>query len=234
MRIRLVALAGLAVLLAACASTGASLRAGNSHVSSAVFSLRPVLCFAPPYAPSGQPGYQTTGTLPACSAQYGLTAAQLQVEPNSNSAAGFTSSSTIAPDPQFASYPSSSTEAQIADPVVLLPGSPATGGPDRYVVGPAQVTASSVQAAHSIFLNGQWMVNLTFTPTGAKQWDHLAKAQFHAIVAVVVNGTVVSAPITQPTQYSFTSFSGLVQLAGGFTEHQAKSLAAELAQGTSD
>jgi len=39
---------------------------------------------------------------------------------------------------------------------------------------------------------------------------------------------VVSAPITQPTQPSFTSFYGQVQISGAFTQQQAKTIAAEL------
>ena len=42
---------------------------------------------------------------------------------------------------------------------------------------------------------------------------------------------MISAPITQPTQSSFTSFGGQVQISGSFTEDQAKALATELNYG---
>jgi preprotein translocase subunit SecD len=77
-------------------------------------------------------------------------------------------------------------------------------------------------------LDGEWAIDLTLTPNGAAQWDRLAEQQFHAIVGVVINGRVVSAPITQPTQSSFTSFDGRLQISGGFTEHQAEVIASEL------
>jgi preprotein translocase subunit SecD len=162
-----------------------------------------------------------------------LTASRLHVDPSTGSVDGYTSNSKVPADPQFATYPSSSTEAQATAALVLLPGTPSAGGSDRYVVGPAEVTASSVESAQSAFIDGQWIVDLTLTATGSKQWDHLSEAQFHALVAVVVDGTVVSIPIIQPTQSTFTSFNGSVQLAGGFTEHEAKVLAVSLSRGTS-
>ncbi len=42
---------------------------------------------------------------------------------------------------------------------------------------------------------------------------------------------MISAPITQPTQASFTSFNGQVQISGSFTEDQAKTLATEFTYG---
>ena len=47
-------------------------------------------------------------------------------------------------------------------------------------------------------------------------------------LAIDLDGQVVSAPITQPTQSSFTSFDGRVSISGGFTEDFAKTLAADL------
>ena len=68
-------------------------------------------------------------------------------------------------------------------------------------------------------------IDLRLTPSGAVRWDALAHRQFHALVGVVVDGRVVSAPVNQPTQSTFTSFHGSVQLAGGFTESQAHEIA---------
>ena len=47
------------------------------------------------------------------------------------------------------------------------------------------------------------------------------------VVGMVVKGQLVAAPLTQPLQFSFTSFNGMVQI-GGFTGQQAKALASQL------
>jgi preprotein translocase subunit SecD len=43
---------------------------------------------------------------------------------------------------------------------------------------------------------------------------------------------VISAPITQPSQATFTSFNGQVQISGSFTQSQAQTLATELNYGS--
>jgi preprotein translocase subunit SecD len=56
----------------------------------------------------------------------------------------------------------------------------------------------------------------------------LGRARLHAIIGIEIGGKVVSAPIMQPTQSSFSSFNGQMQISGSFNEKQAKALAAEL------
>jgi preprotein translocase subunit SecD len=48
------------------------------------------------------------------------------------------------------------------------------------------------------------------------------------MVGIVDHGMVISAPITQPTQSSFTSFNGRVQISGDFTKQEARALADQL------
>jgi len=48
------------------------------------------------------------------------------------------------------------------------------------------------------------------------------------LTGVVINGHVVSAPVMQPTELSFTSFDGQLQMSGGISEQQAKAIASEL------
>jgi preprotein translocase subunit SecD len=76
-----------------------------------------------------------------------------------------------------------------------------------------------------------WAVNLNLTSAGASQWDTMAKQQFHAIIGIDLDGQVISAPITQPTQQAPTSFNGQVQISGSFTEDQAKTLATDFTYG---
>jgi hypothetical protein len=194
--------------------------------SGSAFSIRPVLCYAPPYSPTiGQAA--STEPLPTCSASSQLTPANLGVTPTSSNVNGYTVDSNIDPDPEFASYPSTPKSNLYPDATVLLPGT-STEGTGRYVLGPAGLTQSGVASAQATKQNGQWSIDLTLTNRGSAQWDTLAARQFHALIGVVIDGRVVSAPITQPTQSSFTSFNGQLQISGSFSERQAKAIASAL------
>jgi preprotein translocase subunit SecD len=150
------------------------------------------------------------------------------VTPNVSNVSGYTlNSSAIQADPQFATYQSTPAADDNGNVTVLLPATSASGG-GRYVLGPAGVSTSAVKSASAQHIAGQWTVNLVLTGTGSVEWDALAKAQFHQMIGVDVNGQVISAPITQPTATSFTSFNGQVQISGSFTEHQANAIAAAL------
>jgi hypothetical protein len=198
----------------------------GASVSVATFSVRPVLCYAPPLtASSGQPA--PTGTLPSCAPSYQLSAANLAVDPNPGNANGYTVKTSIQPDPQFASYASTPPSGASAASVVLLPGAPSLGD-TRYVLGPVGFSASGIKSARVAEQNGQWAVNLVLTNAGSARWDALVHQQFHAMLGIVDHGTVISAPITQPTQPSFSSFDGRVQISGGFTKQAARALAAQL------
>ena len=91
--------------------------------------------------------------------------------------------------------------------------------------GPAGITGADVATATVGHEAGLVSVTSTSRPAGPTRWDDLARRQFHAIVGVVVDGRVVSAPLTQPTLSSFVSFHGSVQLAAPFTAAQAEALA---------
>ncbi len=99
------------------------------------------------------------------------------------------------------------------------------------MLGPAGLTGTAVHSANAQLNNGQWAVNLNLTDTGSKQWDTLAQQQFHQIIAIDLDGQVISAPITQPSQQSFTPFNGQVQISGNFSEDQAKTLATDFTYG---
>jgi preprotein translocase subunit SecD len=191
--------------------------------------FRPALCYAPPLtvAKGKKP---STGPLPTCTAATQLTATNLQVTPNSNNVNGYTQNTNIAEDPSFETYRSTPPTNDSKNATVLLPGT-AAEGTGRYVLGPAQMTGTAVKSASAQLNNGQWAVNLVLTGAGSTTWDTLAKAQFHAIIGIDLDGQVISAPITQPTQAAFTPFNGQVQISGSFTEDQAKTLATEFTYG---
>lgn len=188
--------------------------------------LRPVTCFAPPY--SGTP---TSAALPeTCSApQYDLTASNLQISVDSMQPAN-----TVGPDPALAAFASSTPTFNDTHPnsEVLLPAAPESGQAGvRYLLGSAQVTNSGLQSMVAQHLASTWGVLVTLTETGAVQWDELASHQFHAYIAVDIDGQVESAPLNQPGQQTFSSFQGKVQIAGNFTEQTARGIAAMLNSG---
>jgi preprotein translocase subunit SecD len=190
--------------------------------------FRPALCYAPPFSLSkGQKA--STGPLPTCSASTQLTQANLQVVPDSSNVNGYTSNTNIEDDPTFAPYPSTSALNDNKTDTVLLPGT--SSGSGRYVLGPAQLTGTAVHSASAQLNNGQWAVNLNLTSAGSAAWDALSKQQFHQIIGIDLDGQVISAPITQPTQAAWSSFNGSVQISGNFTEDQAKTLANDLNYG---
>jgi SecD/SecF fusion protein len=77
-----------------------------------------------------------------------------------------------------------------------------------------------------------WTVDLTLTPEGSVLWDQAASKSFHAMVGIDLDGTVISAPLIQPSNTTFVSFGGQLQMSGNFTATQAKGIAAVLDNGT--
>ncbi len=101
----------------------------------------------------------------------------------------------------------------------------------RYLLGPLGANGTIVKTATAGVVPGTpgWVVNFTLTSKGSKTWDTIAQANFHKQVAIAVGGEVVSAPVIQPGQASFTSFNGQGQISGStgapITESQANSIA---------
>jgi preprotein translocase subunit SecD len=191
--------------------------------------FRPALCYAPELT-LAKGKKASTGALPTCSAATQLTAANLQVTPNSSNANGYTSNTNIQPDSQFATFKSTPSTNDAKGDTVLLPGTGGASG-TRYVLGPAQLTGTAVKSASAQLNSGQWDVNLVLTGAGSTAWDALSKTQFHAIIAIDLDGQVISAPITQPTNSAWSSFDGQVQISGGFSETEAKTLATDFTYG---
>jgi preprotein translocase subunit SecD len=165
-----------------------------------------------------------TGTLPACGASYALTAANLAVTPNPNSAAGYDSNQNIQPDPKYAKVASTAAAADDPSKTVILPvlGSPGV----RYLLGASQLTGQSIGKAYAqLNQTNQWVVNYTLTAKGSPLWDKVAQENFHQELAIELDGVIQSAPLIQPTQSTFTSFGGQGEISGSFTETSAKNLA---------
>ncbi len=189
--------------------------------------FRPLLCYAPNFAVTkGQVAKPAGTTLPACGSAYQLSQANLAVTPN-NSVYGY-SSNNIGADPQFAAYKSNTPAQDLENSTLLLPGLKGDGS-GRYVVGPSQLTGHAVKTAYATQdQTGAWVVNYTLTSVGSAQWDKVAQANFHQIVAIDLDGVVQSAPLIQPGQTSFSSFQGTGQISGSMTKTQADNLARAL------
>jgi preprotein translocase subunit SecD len=189
--------------------------------------FRPVLCYAPEYVPSVAKATikAANGKLPplptSCASQYQTTAANLDVNTSTGNAAN------VPPDPVFEAYKSTPSTKDTASKTVLLPGLPGSGA--RYLLGPSPLTGHAVKSALAQeSATGAWVVNYTLTsPSGSTGFDKLAQENFHALVAIELDGVVQSAPLIQPTQSTFTSFAGQGEISGGstFTEAYAKNLA---------
>ena len=197
-------------------------------------SFRPVLCGAPAYTPST--GVAPNGTLPASDPQYQTSQSNPGVTPSSNGVGGLVYAHIVA-DPMFAGYQSTpGDDANTPSTTVLLPNDPINqGGPyPRFVLGPAQMEGGALIAsaqAHFDRSIAGWIVEGTFTSSGAVQWDRATRADFHQYLAIDMDGVVLSAPLIQPTQTAFTSFAGKFQIAGAFTGTTARQLAALLESG---
>jgi hypothetical protein len=59
----------------------------------------------------------------------------------------------------------------------------------------------------------------------------VARASFHQLLALDVGGVVVSAPIIEPTQSSFTSFQGRGQVSGNWNQAEATRIASAMQSG---
>ncbi|MHB8330383.1 MAG: SecDF P1 head subdomain-containing protein [Acidimicrobiales bacterium] len=156
---------------------------------------------------------------------YQLTEVNLNV-----STSTFQPAAAIGPDPAFAHVPSTPASLDKPKNALLFPGTaaavPMPGA--RFVLGPAGLTNGDVQQASADYMAGEWLVNVTLTSAGSRAWDRLNQTQFHAYIAFVVNGVVISAPLVEPSQSTFASLSGPMQIAANFTQRSAQTLAAEL------
>jgi preprotein translocase subunit SecD len=96
------------------------------------------------------------------------------------------------------------------------------------VLGPAQLTNTSIKSASARSQSGSWFVLAKLTGSGSLAWDAIARKQFHSIVAIDLDGEVVSDSLVQPTLSVFHPFGGEVQISGGFTKAQAMAMAIDL------
>jgi hypothetical protein len=219
----------LVALLITATSSGSGPSGNRSNASLAATPgrgtelIRPVLCTASPFAGA----QRRNGPLPQCGARYAMTSTALSVTPTSASK-GYVAKF-ITPDPALTGYPNSTSDAP--GHVVLLGG--LTPGSPRYLLGPSEMrlSASDVESAsaHKNAL-GEWVVNVRLSAHGATLWDYVAHRNFHRFLAIDLDGNVVSASIIQPTQASFSSANGVLEVSGSPSGADARALAAAAKQ----
>jgi preprotein translocase subunit SecD len=77
-----------------------------------------------------------------------------------------------------------------------------------------------------MYPKGPWVVEYTMLGSkGAVLLDKVAEENFHQFLGIDFHGVVVSAPIIQPSQSSFSSFVGRGEISGNLTKSEATALA---------
>ena len=110
---------------------------------------------------------------------------------------------------------------------VVLNALPSDDSGSRYYLGPSALGSDVIDSAKRQFMPSQgWTVRINFTPHGSARFDSLAKAQFHKQVALVLEGTVMSAPTIEPVDQSFSSFGGRAVVSGTFNKDDGALIAA--------
>ena len=197
-------------------------------LAAARIELRPVECAAPLFAESRSPGQQPGPPLAAprleCESRYLLTAGALSVDTTTGQPAR-----NVGTDPALAYVASTSQTGDVASRTVLLATGQASGfSGERLVAGPAEVVNADIASASTTYVAPEWIVDLALTTSGTKKYLALTKNQFHAYVAIDIDGTVVSAPLIEPGQSSFGSLGAKIQIEAGLTMNHAVYLADDL------
>ena len=196
--------------------------------------FRPVECYAypeatPKHAPKNYVPPRGTVTVPPCAASSQITTSSLNVQPNANVPAGFTSNN-VPPDSQYVNTPSTSVlKPNYENSTVLLPAvaNGCGGGGARCVLGPSEMSGHDIANAQATQnQTGAWVVDYTLNGSaGSTKWDQVSEQNFHLPLGIELDGNVYSAPIIQPTQGSWSSFQGRGEISGSLTQQDAQNLA---------
>jgi hypothetical protein len=192
-------------------------------IASPSLLVRPLLCLSDPYV--GASASRAVNLPSTCAGT------PYAIAPAIPDSVGY-SESHLVHDPALAGYPSTTParDAQNPDGVALLPVAGTTQV--RYLVGPTALTLSSkVASAQVVQEHGNWIVRIQLDPQAAAQWDQIARTYFHLQITVDLNGSVVTAPLIEPSQNSYTSFNSQIELSGSQSKVSAEVMAAALESG---
>jgi preprotein translocase subunit SecD len=135
----------------------------------------------------------------------------------------------VSSDPALLNVPTTSPETESRSDYVILPASASSGfAPDRLVLGPSTVGYSELASAEASKHDGIWVVDISLTSAGTKRLQNLAQQQFHAYIAIEVDGKVLDAPLIEGTATSFKTAGLGLEIGGQTTESDALTLADDL------
>jgi len=167
--------------------------------------FRPVLTTLPPYDPATATSTTTT------------------------TVAGATPT---APTSDGSDIPTTTAAEDLPGATVVLPGRKSGDtAPERYQLGPTELTGKAISGAKAGFRESNWAVDVDFTGSGSGKWDELGQKNFQKQVAIVLDGVVQSAPVIQGDNQAFESFGGSATISGSFSESEARDLALVLRYG---
>jgi hypothetical protein len=195
----------------------------SALIASPSLLVRPVLCLSDPY--------QAVSPSPAVSLPSTCAGTPYAIAPAIPNSIGYSENSPVH-DPVLAGYPSTTPAQDAQNPggVALLPVAGTTEL--RYLVGPTALTLSSkVASARVVQEHGTWIVRIQLDPQAAALWDQVADTYFHLQIAVDLNGSVVTAPLIEPDQTSYSSFNSQIELSGSQSKVSAEVMAAALQSG---
>lgn len=209
------------------AVTGGPAELTDAHsplLASPALLVRPVLCLGGPYDGSR--------ALPAANVSTACIGTPYVLQPVTPDGNGY--ESTQSSDPALSQYPSTSPAQDSSDPntVALLPQAQQADsiGFLRYLVGPSQLALTAKVASAQVERDrfGGWVVNVQLSSSASAAWDEVASRYFHDMLGVDLDGQIVTAPIIEPSQSSYTSFNGQLELNGDFSKATAEAVAATL------
>jgi hypothetical protein len=181
--------------------------------------VRPVECAAPENDDAA-PGAGESGPV-SCGRSYLLTADALKVDTKTGKPTAH-----VGTDPDLAAVASTplATESG-SQPALVQAGEYSGFAGDRLVVGVPAFDNSAIASASDQSDGSEWTVQLTLTTKGSEGYDALAQRQFHAYIAIELDGSVLDAQLVEPTNCTFVTLGGTLDISGKFTNSEAVELA---------
>ncbi|MGH9046296.1 MAG: SecDF P1 head subdomain-containing protein [Acidimicrobiales bacterium] len=177
------------------------------------FYVRPVRCSAPAYVGPSDNGASTVPD--DCPAPY-------QMVPTNPNFQPISPNYNLEPDPELAADSSTPPASDLPGSTVLLEslgvGATRLTQTDdnlRYLLGPATLTGRAIKGAAVTPTPTQGAVlTITSTRSGARTWNLIARRSFHELLGMDLDGVVVTAPIIEPAEATFSPFGSGMQLSG--------------------
>jgi preprotein translocase subunit SecD len=156
-----------------------------------------------------------------CTPAYSLTAGRLKVDTKTGKPTAL-----VGADPDLAAVASTPLATETgSQPALVQAGDNSGFGGKRLLVGPSAFDNSGIASASDQRDGSVWTVDLTLTTKSSKAYDALAQRQFHAYIAIELDGTVVETSLVEPTSATYMTFGGTFEISASFTKSEAVTLA---------